>query len=262
LKFFQSLESELNNILKTKINIRIRTLFLTKSIIRRKNFIVALILVVLVLILSLAFSSQSAIPEREEIAFVNGVVKKAKTTNKLLVIEFWAPECTSSTKLKEEIFENERNKEFLENNFLIVKVCPSDQVYYSLFKHFNLDNQNACIFMDINGNEIDRSVNYDGNRNAYLNFLKDVSEGRNLYCQVFMAYKKDSMDVRNNYLLAKKMLFRCQIKDAINKFNNVILLDPRNSKGYNEECKLKIAESILILKEDPTFYPNPFTAYR
>jgi hypothetical protein len=177
-------------------------------------------------------------------------------------MEFWAPECKSSIKLKEEIFENKETEEFLTDNFLLVKISPSDSVYSSLRNHFNLNNQNACVFMDINGNEIDRSVNYDGNRNTYLNFLKDVSEGRNLFCQVFMAYKKDTMDVRNNYLLAKKMLFRCQVKDAINKFNNVISLDPRNSKGYKEECKLKIAESILILKEDPSSYRNPFTAYR
>lgn len=248
--------------LKSKINIRIRTVLLTKSIIRRKNYIFALILVILILILSLAFSSNNSIPEKKEFTFLNNAVKKAKTTNKLLIIDFWAPECNSSTRLKDEIFENGETREFLTDNFLVFKVSPSDSVYFSLWKHFSLNNQNTCIFMDINGNEIDRSVSYDGNKYAYLNFLKDISEGRNLFCQVFMAYKKDTLDVRNNYLLAKKLLFRDKAKDALNKFNKVISLDPRNAKGYNEECKLKIAESVLILKEEPTSYQNPFTAYQ
>lgn len=243
--------------MKTKINIRIRTVLLTKSIIRRKNFIFALILVILILILSLAFSSNSAIPEKNEFTFINDAVKKAKSENKLLIIEFWAPECNSSNRLKEEIFENEENSEYLKDNFLLVKVSPSDSVYSSLWKHFNLNNQNSCVFMDINGNEIDRSVSYDGNRDGYLNFLKDVSEGRNLYCQVFMAYKKDTTDVRNNYLLAKKLLFRYQLKEAVSHFNKVLLLDPFNNKGFNNDCRLKIAESVRILKADPTSYQNP-----
>ena len=233
--------------MKTKINIRIRTLLLTKSIIRRKNFIFALILVLLVFVLSLALSSNIAIPEKKELTFINDAVKKAKAANKLLIIEFWAPECIPGTRLKDEIFENEENREFPKNNFLLIKVSPSDSIYSSLFKHFRLVNQCSCIFMDINGNEIDRSVNYDGNRLAYLNFLKEVSEGKNLYCQVFMTYKKDSTDVRTNYLLAKKLLFRYQLKDAVTHFNKVLLLDPHNTRGYNEECKLKIAESELML---------------
>lgn len=214
------------------------------------------------MILSLAFSSKSAIPEKKDIAFINDVVKKAKTANKLLIIEFWTPESVSSIRLKEEIFENGENKEFLEDNFLLVMLSPSDSVYFALKKHFSLNNDNACIFMDINGNEIDRSVNYCGGKNAYLTFLKEVSEGKNLYCQVFMAYKKDSSDVRNNYLMAKKLLSRYQLKDAVDRFNKVLLLDPFNEKGYNEECKLKIAESVFILKENPTLYRNPYTAYR
>jgi thioredoxin-related protein len=195
------------------------------------------------LILSLAFSSNSSIPEKMEFTFINDAVKNAKTANKLLIIEFWDPECISSIRLKEEIFENEDTREYLKDNFLLVKVSPSDSVYTSLYKHFSLNHKNSCVFMDINGNEIDRSVSYDGNRDAYLIFLKDVAEGRNLYCQVFMAYKKDTTDVRNNYLFAKKLLFRYQFKEAVRHFNKVLLLDPDNNKGFNNECKLKITES-------------------
>ena len=259
--FFSVFGFRINDILKTKINIRIRTVLLTKSIIRRKNFLIALILVILILLISLAFSSYSAIPEKKEFMFINDAVKKAKTANKLLIIEFWDPECGSCLRLNNGIFENESTRKFLDENFLIVKVSPADSVYTTLRKHFNLNYQNSVIFMDINGNEIDRTVSYDGNRDSYLSFLKEVSEGRNLYCQVFMAYKKDTMDVRNNFLLAKKLLLRHQLKDAIDRFNKVILLDPRDAKGYNKECKQKIAESILILKHDPNSYQKPHLTY-
>ncbi len=233
----------------------------TKSLIRKKNFIIALILILLVLIISLAFSSNSSIPEKKEINFINDAVKKAKTANKLLIIEFWDPECGSCLMLKNGIFENESTRKLLDENFLIVKVSPADSVYTPLRKHFNLNYQSSVIFMDINGNEIDRTVSYDGNRDSYLSFLKEVSEGRNLYCQVFMAYKKDTMDVRNNFLLAKKLLLRHQLKDAIDRFNKVLLLDPRDANGYNKECKQKIEESILNLKQDLNSYQKPHFTY-
>jgi hypothetical protein len=101
--------------------------------------------------------------------------------------------------------------------------------------------------MDKNGNEIDRTLSYDGNRDAYLNFLQDVSEGRNLYSVVFSTYKKDTLNVTSNYILAKKLLFRYQIKDAVKLFNNVIIYDPYNKCGHKSECEFRIAESQLIL---------------
>ncbi len=208
-----------------------------------KNFFFALITVLLILLVTFAFSSISQNPETKDVSFINEAVKKAKTANKLLIIEFWAPECDPSLKLTEDIFGNDEIREFLDSNFLIVKVSPADPAYFPLWDHFKLNYKSSVIFLDINGNEIDRSVSYDGNREAYLNFLKEVSEGRNLYCQVFMAYKKDSLDIRNNYLLANKFLFRYQVNEAVIRFNKVLSLDPHNKKGLNNECRIKITES-------------------
>lgn len=193
------------------------------------------------------FGCVSQKPEKKEIAFINDAVNKAKTANKTLIIEFWAPECGPCIRLKRDIFENEKNKEFLNQNFLLVQVSPIDSVYNPLWKHFNLTYQSSIIFMDQSGNEIDRTVSYDGNIDAYLRFLKDVSEGKNLYKEVSITYKKDTMNIESNYLLAKKLLFRYQLKDAIKQYNKVISLDQENIKGYNPECKYKIAESNLML---------------
>ena len=205
------------------------------------------ILFSLVSLFLLTFACLIQKPEKEEIKFINDAVNKAKTANKLLIIELWAPECGPCIRLKRDIFENENNNKFLNKNFVLVKVSPADSVYKPLWKHFNLEYQSSVIFMDKNGNEIDRSVSYDGNRDAYLNFLKEVSEGRFLYSVVFSTYKKDTLNVYSNYILAKKLLFRYQIKDAVKKFNKVLLYDPLDKFGYNSECNYKIAESDFIL---------------
>jgi thiol-disulfide isomerase/thioredoxin len=169
-------------------------------------------------------------------------VKEAKAANKLLIIEFRAPECGPCIRLKHDIFENENNREFLNKNFVLVKVSPADSVYKPLWKYYNLEYQSTVIFFDMNGNEIDRTVSYDGNRDAYLNFIKDVSEGVNLYSVVFSTYKKDTMNVNSNYVLAKKLMFRYQVKDAVNHFNKVLLYDRDNKFRHNPECRFRIAD--------------------
>jgi tetratricopeptide (TPR) repeat protein len=191
-------------------------------------------------------------PVSPENQFINDSVTNAKESNKLLIIEFWAPECGPCIRLKHDIFENEKNREFLNKNFILVKISPRDSVYKLLWKHFNLDYQSTVIYMDINGNELDRTVSYDGNRVGYLNFLKDVSEGRNLYSVIFSLYKKDTMNVMSNYLMARKLLFRYQTKDAVKFFQKVLLYDPGNKFGHNEECRFKLAEIEMLQTGDMT----------
>jgi tetratricopeptide (TPR) repeat protein len=186
-------------------------------------------------------------PESKEIKFIYDAVSQARSAKKLLILEFWAPECGACIRLKHDIFENEKNKDFLSRNFLLVKVSPDDSVYNSLYKYFKLKYQCSVIILDDNGNEIDRTVSYDGNMDAYLQFLTDVSEGRNLYGVIFSTYEKDSLNANNNYLLAQKLLFRYRIKDAINKYKKVLLYDPENKLGHNDECKFRIAENEFIL---------------
>lgn len=202
----------------------------------------------IVYLLLLTFACINQVPEKKEIKFINEAVGKAKDANKLLIIEFWAPECSPCIRLKQDIFENEKTRLFLNDNFVLVQVSPSDPVYNALWNHFNLEYQSSVIYMDQNGNEIDRTVSYDGNKDAYLNFLKEVSEGKNLYSIVFSGYKKDTLNAYSNYLLAKKLMFRYQIEGADKHFNNVLLLDPINKLGLNPECRFLIAESDFIFK--------------
>jgi thioredoxin-related protein len=204
----------------------------------------------LLYLILLIFACAKQLPEKQEIKFINDAVKEAKASNKLLIIEFWSPECGPCIRLKHDVFENEKSKTFLNNNFVLVTVSPADSVYKPLWKHFKLDYQSSVIFLDMNGNEIDRTVSYDGNREAYLNFLHEITEGKNLYSVLFSTYKKDTLNVTNNYILAKKLLFRYQLKDAIKQYNKVLILDPDNKYGLKPECIYRIAESELILSGD------------
>jgi thioredoxin-related protein len=185
--------------------------------------------------------------EKEIAAFINDAVEKANTANKTLIIEFWAPECSPCIRLKRDIFNNSKTKGFLDSFFVLVQVSPADSIYKLLWKHFNLDYQSTVIFIDKNGNEIDRSVSYNSDGDTYMNFLKDVSVGKDLFDDIILTYKKDTLNVSSIYLMANKLFFRYQLKDAVIQYNKILELDPDNKSGFNPECIFKIAESELTL---------------
>ena len=186
-------------------------------------------------------------PEKQEIKFINEAVSKTKNSGKLVIIEFWAPDCVTSVRLKDDIFENTKNSQFLNDNFYLTKVSADNPLYEPLWKHFRLEHRNSVIILDQNGNEIERTASYDGNKDAFVKFLKEVSSGKNLYNVVLSAYKRDTMDVLNNYLLANKLLLRYSVKDAIKKYNNVLVFDTHDLLGLNRECRFKIDECRSML---------------
>jgi|WetSurMetagenome_2_1015567.scaffolds.fasta_scaffold219539_1 tetratricopeptide (TPR) repeat protein len=180
--------------------------------------------------------------------FLDTSIGQAKSLDKKLIIEFWAPECGPCIRLKRDIFENEKTQKLLTENFYLVQVSPADSVYKKLWDHFQLAYQSTIIYFDKTGTEIDRTVSYDGNRDLYISFLKDISAGKNLFIDIYSNYQKDTSNVKMNYLLASKYFFRYQLKDASAQYNRVLVLDPENRLGFSSECKYKIAECDLLQK--------------
>ena len=200
-------------------------------------------------IISIMLSCINKKDEKKEVtAFINDAVNKAKTASKTLIIEFWAPECGPCIRLKRDIFNNSMTQGFLDSSFILVQVSPTDSIYKSLWKHFNLSYQSSVIFIDKNGNEIDRTVGYNGDRDLYINILKDVSAGKNLFGDISSTYQKDTLNVPNIYLMANKLYFRYQVIDAIKQYTKILVLDPDNKFGFNPECMYRIAEGELDLK--------------
>jgi tetratricopeptide (TPR) repeat protein len=185
--------------------------------------------------------------DKEVKQFLAEALIKANAFNKTLILEFWAPECGPCIRLKRDIFENDKLQKLLSDNFFLVKVSPADSVYKKLWSHFQLDYQSTVIYFDKAGNETDRTVSYDGNRDLYIDFLKDVATGHNLFSDIYSKYQKEPSDVRVNYLLAGKYFFRYQLKDAATLYNKVLLLDPENKSGFGSECRYKKAECEVLL---------------
>ena len=198
---------------------------------------------ILFIIISLIISScQKQVEVSTNHPFVNEIIDSLKDDNKTLIVEFWAPSCSPCIKLKNDIFDNDQNKNFLNENFVLIKVSPSDSLYKSLFKFYNLNTASTVLFFDTLGFEIERSIGYDDNKESYVGFLKDVANRKNLFHEVYEKYRKNNSDIRLNYLLAEKFLFRYENQKAIKHFNYILKYDLDNKHGYHSECLFRIAE--------------------
>jgi len=204
-----------------------------------------IIIIVISVILSSCVDKKQAINNH---GFIKENVSKL-TNKKVLIVEFWAPTCSPCIKLKNDIFENDLNKDFLNENFLLVKISPNDSIYKYLFKYYNLNTQSTVLFFDKSGVEIDRSVGYDGNKKDYMDFLNDISQRKKLFQEIYSNYKKDSSDIKINYQLAKKYQFRSENSKATKLFKYIVENDSLNKYGYHSECSFKIAEHNFLNTE-------------
>jgi tetratricopeptide (TPR) repeat protein len=147
--------------------------------------------------------------------------------------------------MKRDIFENKIHAEFVHKYFFLLQVSPADSVYNSLWKYFHLEYQSSVIYIDKNGNEIDRTVGYNGDRDAYLNMMKDIAYGKNLYKDVVKKFRRDKLNVLNCCLMARKLASRYELEEAVNMYNKILSYDSANKLGFRAECMFKIAEMEL-----------------
>ncbi|MCP4180153.1 MAG: DUF255 domain-containing protein [bacterium] len=174
--------------------------------------------------------------------FVKEYLKKAKDENKILILEFWSPRCGPCVKLKRDIFDNEEVSNFLNKNFVLLKVSPADSIHNELFKYYKLDTQSSVLFFNKGGALIECSYGYNGNKKDYLDFMSDIAKQKNLYSDIYKEYLKDTTDVHSNYLLAKRLIYRDRFK-ACEHFKYILKNDNNDVNGYHSVCRFVLAEN-------------------
>jgi len=213
----------------------------------------------------LLFSSILA-GESKEYLTIKRAAQLAADKKKMLVVEFWAPSCNPCMGLKRDIFDNSFYAEFINKQFHLIKVSPADSVYKPLWKYYNLEYQSTVIYVDAHGNEMDRTVGYNGDRDGYIAVMKEIARRKNLYKDVVRQYRRDTLNVSNGYAMARKLATRYEFHDALKLFQRVLHSDPKNNLGRQAECIFRIAEIDLTLTGSftkmrdfvTTFPKNPF----
>jgi tetratricopeptide (TPR) repeat protein len=111
-------------------------------------------------------------------------------------------------------------------------------------KNYNIQGYPTVLFLNSEGEEIDRICGWSGDKEKYYETIVDYANGKNTVAEISGKLKNDSTNINLNYQLAMKYVARWEGELAKPYFEKILTLDPENVKGYQEEaiCYLAVYE--------------------
>ncbi len=105
-------------------------------------------------------------------------------------------------------------------------------------KTFDVNGFPTVVFLTPQGKEIDRICGFDGDKVKYFGIIQDYAAGQNTLKDLLIKYNNDTLNVENNFILAKKYIDRWESSNAQKYLDNVLTLDPEDNHGFREESEL------------------------
>ncbi len=125
--------------------------------------------------------------------------------------------------------------------FVNLRIVTSDKAYPDFRKAFGVVGTPTVLFLDSQGDEIDRIVGYGGEKDEYFQKVQDYAAGKNTLRVLLAEYEGKADDVEANFAMGRKYLDRRETDKAVPFFEKVLALDPENAKGHRVEATYRIA---------------------
>jgi len=125
--------------------------------------------------------------------------------------------------------------------FVNLRIHTSDEVYPDFRKEFTVIGTPTVLFLDADGEEIDRIVGYGGEKDEYFQKVKDYAAGKNTLKALLADFAGKEDDVDANFAMAEKYLDRHETATSVPYFEKVLELDPDDTKGHKVEASYQVA---------------------
>lgn len=204
----------------------------------KKNINIALFITLF--IFALSFSVRA-----EEIKFEKGTFKevlgKAKSEQKILMIDFFTDWCKWCVELDKKVYTDKDVVEFANKNQINWKIDAEKGEGIELAKKYAVNGFPTIVFVDGNGDEVDRIVGYMPAKD-FLKRIKEFNEGKNTYGYNKKILEKNPDDIAANYNMGERIITNDNdYKKAESYFKKVIEKDPDNKAGYKLGALLYLA---------------------
>jgi tetratricopeptide (TPR) repeat protein len=140
---------------------------------------------------------------------------------------------------------------FTKEKFVNVRIDTSDENYDWWREKFQTPGTPTVLFLDAEGNEIDRFVGFEGNKDETFQMVKDFAAGINTLPALTAELDANPDDVDLNFKMAEKFQVRYEIPKAQPFYEKVLALDPDDTKGHKEEATFQIALHTAGTNQDP-----------
>jgi len=127
------------------------------------------------------------------------------------------------------------------NLFISLRVFTDKDEGKNIWKRYSLRGTPTVLFLNSNGDEIDRICGFEGNKDAYFQTIKDYANNKKTLPILLAQFKGDSNNVDINFKLAQKYTGRWERENAHRYYAKILKLDPNNQKGYQTESLFQVA---------------------
>ena len=134
--------------------------------------------------------------------------------------------------------------------FVNLRIETSDEFYPELRKLFAVRGTPTVLFLDANGEEIDRIVGYGGEKDEYFQKVKDYAAGKNTLKALLADFEGKEGDVDANFAMAEKYGDRYETAKAVPFYEKVLELDPDDTKGHRVEASYRVALNAARANQD------------
>lgn len=194
---------------------------------------------ILVIALFMGFKAANA----EEIAFEKGsfneVLAKAKTQNKIVMIDFITDWCIWCKQLDMRVYTNKEVVDYA-NAHQVNWKTDAEKEGVDLAKKYNVTGFPTLVFVDADGNEIDKIVGFYPAKD-FLEMIKKINDGKSTLTYFQNYQKNNPADLKANLDLANKLIEAGKTDDAAKYLKYIIEQDAQNAAGYTDDAEFNLA---------------------
>jgi len=130
---------------------------------------------------------------------------------------------------------------FVNARFIPLRFTPADENYRQIRTDHNVRGTPTVLLLNPQGEEIDRTLGFNGKRDEYFQVLKDFTEGKNTLLSLMKELKKNPDDVETNFMIGKRYVDRYEWESVQPFFAKVLEMDPEDEKGFKSESVFNLA---------------------
>lgn len=148
------------------------------------------------------------------------------------------------------VWQDNQVGKFVHEKFLSFRITVNDKEYPKFRKDYGVRGTPSVLFLDSNGEEVDRIVGFDGKKDDFFQTLQDFAAGKNTLPALLSEYENNPEGVDQNFKLAQKYRSRYELNKALPYFEKVLELDPEDESGYKVEATFQVALNQLSSKQN------------
>jgi thioredoxin-related protein len=180
----------------------------------------------------------------DEVNFATGsyadVLARAKAENKIVMIDFYTDWCKWCVELDKKVYTNPEVAGFANTYQINWKIDAEKGEGVDLARKYNVSGYPTIVFVDGNGEEIDRIYGYVPAKD-FLVLMKEFAAGKTV-TTLKKSLETNPDDVEANFRLGKRSVELGNMDDAKKYLGKVSEIDPKNEKGFTDDAELHLAQ--------------------